>query len=307
MCRQCDKNPVYMLENGRKLCSSHFTAYFEKKVFSTIRKFNLLGKSGRIGVALSGGKDSITALYLLNRLAKRNPKMTITAILIDEGIKVTGEKTIKSAKRFCKKEEIGLNIYSFREEYGFALDEIIKKLKLKDKKVNPCTVCGILRRRLLNSKARELKFDKIATGHNLDDEVQSVIMNQLKKNVLATAKLGPVVGIINDRRFVQRIKPLYFCSEREVSIYARLKGFVDKKVVCKYRVYAFRKDVANMLDDFEKKHPGIKNNIISSFLEILPVLKKQYKGKRLETCKRCSEVSSKDICNVCRLVERIRG
>lgn len=306
ICKQCENNPVYTLENARKLCSSHFISYFEKKVFSTIRKFNLIGKSGRIGVALSGGKDSITALYLLNRLAKRNPNISITAILIDEGIKLTGEKTIKNAKRFCEQENIRLELYSFKKEYGITLDDIIKKLKSKDQKVNPCTICGILRRQLLNSKARELKMDKLATGHNLDDEAQSIIMNQFKRNVLASAKLGPVVGIKTDKMFVQRIKPLYLCPEKEISIYSKIKGFTDKKIVCKYRVYAFRKDVARMLDDFEKNHQGIKNNIISSFLEMSPVLKKQYKNKSLNACKRCGEISSKDVCNVCMLIEKVR-
>ena len=305
-CRDCRKNPVYTLENNKQLCDKHFVFYLERKVFGTIRKFKLIGKSGKLGVALSGGKDSITALYLLNRLTKHNPKLKVTAIMVDEGIKGSGEKTRANAISFCEKENIDLHIYSFKEEYGIALDSILKKLQSKGQKVNPCTICGILRRRLLNSKARELRLDSIATGHNLDDEAQSIIMNQFKKNVLASAKLGPIVGIKKDKRFVQRIKPLYLCPEKEVQLYAKLKGFVAKKLICKYRKFAFRKDVCNMLDDFEKQHPAIKNNIISSFLEILPLLKKEYKGKSMKTCKRCGEVSSKDVCNVCEIIDKIK-
>lgn len=304
-CIKCKNNSIYTLENGRQLCSSHFILYFEKKVFSTIRKFALIGKSGKIGVALSGGKDSITALYLLNRLTKRNPKLKVTAIMVNEGIKGSGDKTQANAIAFCEKEKIDLNIYSFSDEYGITLDNIIKRLQSKGQKVNPCTICGILRRRILNSKARELGLDSIATGHNLDDEAQSIIMNQFKKNVLASAKLGPIVGVKKDKRFVQRIKPLYLCSEKEVKLYAKLKGFVAKKIVCKYRKFAFRKGVCNMLDDFEKQHPAIKNNIISSFMEILPLLKKEYKGKKSNTCVRCGEVSSKELCNVCELIDKI--
>lgn len=304
-CIKCKNNPIYTLENNRQLCDSHFISYFEKKVFSTIRKFNLLGKSGRIGIALSGGKDSITALYLLNRIIMRNPKMQITAIMVDEGINASGDKTKANAISFCRKEKIDLKIYSFSEEYGIGLNNILKKLQSKDHKANPCTICGILRRRILNSKARELGLDKIATGHNLDDEAQSILMNQFKKNVLASAKLGPVVGVKKDKRFVQRIKPLYLCPEKEVMLYSRLKGFAAKKLICKYRKFAFRKDVCDMLNGFEQKHLGIKNNIISSFMEILPLLKKEYKNKRIRTCSKCSEVSSSDICNVCKLIEKI--
>ncbi|MEA3514447.1 MAG: TIGR00269 family protein [Nanoarchaeota archaeon] len=305
-CFECRNNPIYTLENNRQLCNNHFISYFEKKVFSTIRKFNLLGKSGRIGIALSGGKDSITALYLLNRIIMRNPKMQITAIMVDEGIKSSGEKTRSNAISFCKKEKIDLHIYSFSEEYGIALDDILKRLSSKADKANPCTICGILRRRILNSKARDLGLDCIATGHNLDDETQSILMNQLRKNVLASAKLGPVVGVKKYKRFVQRIKPLYLCPEKEVMLYSMLKGFAAKKLVCKYRKFAFRKDVCHMLDDFEQKHPGIKNNIINSFMEILPLLKKEYKNKKIRTCSRCGEVSSNDVCNVCKLIEKIK-
>ena len=212
----------------------------------------------------------------------------------------------KIQEHILDEKKIELKIYSFIEEYGIALDDILERLSSKADKANPCTICGILRRRILNSKARELGLDKIATGHNLDDEAQAILMNQFRKNVLASAKLGPVVGVKKDKRFVQRIKPLYLCPEKEVMLYSRLKGFAAKKLVCKYRRFAFRKDVCDMLDDFEQKHPGIKNNIISSFMEVLPLLKKEYQNKRIRTCSRCGEVSSKDLCNVCRLIEKIK-
>ena len=53
-------------------------------------------------------------------------------------------------------------------------------------------------------------------------------MNQFKNNIQASARLGPKVGLKNHAGFIQRIKPLYFLSEKEVSAYAFLKGFMDK-------------------------------------------------------------------------------
>ncbi|HAB51479.1 MAG TPA: tRNA lysidine(34) synthetase TilS, partial [Ignavibacteriales bacterium] len=74
------------------------------------------------------------------------------------------------------------------------MDEMLKILKVK-----PCTICGIFRRYLLNKKSKELKLTKLATGHNLDDEAQSIMMNQMKNNMNASARLGPKTGISNDK------------------------------------------------------------------------------------------------------------
>ena len=108
----CSKNPVIKLPAGERLCKSHFTKYFEGKVFRTIRQFNLIGKKERIVAALSGGKDSLTLLHILNKLSKQNPRIKVEAITIDEGIKGYREKTLKTAKKFCKKNKIKLNLFS---------------------------------------------------------------------------------------------------------------------------------------------------------------------------------------------------
>ena len=62
----CNKKPVIELYSGEKLCKGHFSEYFENKVLKTIRQFKLLDKEEKVGVALSGGKDSLTVLHILN-------------------------------------------------------------------------------------------------------------------------------------------------------------------------------------------------------------------------------------------------
>src|SRR3989338_7988327 len=90
----CPKKPAIELHKGNKLCKTHFMEYFESKVFKTIREFDLIGKKEHLGVAVSGGKDSLTVLHLLSKLSKQNPKIKLTAILINEGIKGYRDKTI---------------------------------------------------------------------------------------------------------------------------------------------------------------------------------------------------------------------
>ncbi|MBI2656857.1 TIGR00269 family protein [Candidatus Woesearchaeota archaeon] len=297
----CSEKPVIGLPSGEKLCKSHFTDYFENKVFKTIRQFDLIGREENLGVALSGGKDSLTVLHILNHLSKQNPKIRINAIAIDEGIAGYRDKTLAKAIDFCTKNNIELHIFSYKEEFGLPLDEMLKILDVK-----PCTICGIFRRYLLNKKSRELKLTKLATGHNLDDECQSIIMNQLKNNIEASARLGPKVGIIQNDKFVQRIKPLYLCMEKEVTAYAFINGLLDDFTECPNVVHSFRAQVRDILNDMEQKFPGTKYSTVNSFLQILPLLKQKFKGGMIKVCLKCNEASANDVCNACVYLERLK-
>lgn len=296
----CCNNPKVFELSNKKLCKEHFSEYFESKVFKTISQFNLIDKEENLGVALSGGKDSLTLLFILSKLAAKNPKIKLHAICIDEGIEGYRNKTIITAKEFCKKNDVPLDIYSYEKEFKMSLDKMLKTLDIK-----PCTMCGIFRRYLLNKKSKELNFTKLATGHNLDDEAQSIVMNQFKNNLMASARLGPISGIKKNRAFVPRIKPLYLCSEKEVATYAFINGILDDFTECPNVVKSYRAQVRDMLNNFENNNLGTKNAIVNSFLEILPELKEKYKFGEAGMCKECGEVASKDKCNACKLLDRL--
>jgi len=296
----CNQKPIIELPAGENLCKSHFTEYFENKVFKTIRQFDLIEKEENLGIALSGGKDSLTLLHILTKLSKQNSKIKLTAIAINEGIEGYRDKTLATAKEFCEKNNVPLNIYSYEQEFGMPLDKILKTLDVK-----PCTICGIFRRYLLNKKSKELGFTKLATGHNLDDEAQSIMMNQFKNNIKASARLGPKVGIKQNNKFVQRIKPLYLCTEKEVATYAFINNLLDDFTECPNISESYRAQVRDSINDLETKFPGTKYGIINSFLQILPDLKEKFKDQELNSCQKCSEPASKDICNTCRFVDKL--
>lgn len=298
----CNKNPIINLPAGEKLCKKHFIEYFEGKVFKTIRQFDLIGKKENLGVAISGGKDSLTLLHILNKLSRQNPKVSLTAILINEGIAGYRDKTIKTAKKFCSKNKINLKIYNYEKEFGMPLDKMLKALNAK-----PCTLCGIFRRYLLNKKSRELGFTKLATGHNLDDECQSILMNQFKNNMHLSARLGPKVGIKENKAMVQRIKPLYLCAEKEVATYAFVNNLLDSLIECPYVSESYRAQVRDMLNDFEAKFPGTKHGIVNSFLQILPELKNKFKGGEANYCRKCGEAAAKDKCNACKFIDKLKS
>ena len=74
-CKLCKTKPVINLTNNKvQLCSRCFIRYFERKVLKTIRQYNLIEKNDNIIVAVSGGKDSLSCLYLMNKIAKKKMK-----------------------------------------------------------------------------------------------------------------------------------------------------------------------------------------------------------------------------------------
>lgn len=303
VCKNCKEKSVITLTNSNiSLCKNCFIKYFEKKVKKTITDYKLIEKNDIIIVACSGGKDSTTLLYLIKKIIGPRKDTKLKVLAINEGIHGYRDKSLKFLKQFCKEQEVELNIYSYKKEFGKSLDEILKTYK-----GIPCSICGVLRRYLLNKKSKELGATKLATGHNLDDEAQSITMNYFKNNIKMSARLGPITGINKNDKFIPRIKPLYFLTEKEVTAYAFLKGFMDEFNECPNSPYSYRGQIRDMLNEFESKYPGTKHSIILSFLETIPLLKNHYKNDPnvIKTCKSCDEPCSQDICKACQYIETV--
>ena len=115
----------------------------------------------------------------------------------------------ENAIKFCEKYGIKLHHVSFKEQFGHSLCYLTSLLRGKGFKLNSCTVCGVLRRYLVNKHCRIMKASKVALGHNLDDEAQAIMMNFFRGNPEMSARIGPISGLIKDKRFVPRIKPIY--------------------------------------------------------------------------------------------------
>jgi len=291
-CKKCSKNAVF---SQPKYCKKHFMSYVESNIAKTIKKFNLISRRDKIVVAVSGGKDSLSVLY---NLRQYNP----VALAIDEGISGYREKTLADLDNFCKKYDIKLKIVSIKKEFGFTLDSALKKTKLK-----PCTVCGAIRRYLINKYAKKMKATKLATGHNMDDEAQSILMNLFRNQLEISARLGPMTGLIKDKRFIQRIKPLYFLTEKEITAYSFIKNFGVHYIECPYSTDSYRNYIADALNNEEQKNPGTKANIVKWFLKELPALKKQFATDKIpNSCEMCGEPAHGDICKVCELLEKIK-
>jgi len=279
-----------------------FIKQFEQKVKKTIQKYNLATKKDKIIVASSGGKDSTTALYLLHKFG-----YNVEALHINLLMGSWSKKNLQHIKDFCKAHKIKLHVYSIRDEIGYGIC-YVKSVVQQKAKLKQCTTCGIIRRWLINKKARELGATKLATGHNLDDEAQTILMNWMKGNPWLSLNLGPVTGAIQDKKFVTRIKPLYFCKEQDIRKYSEIMKLPVLYQRCPCVVGATRHEIRNKMDELEKSNPKIKENIVKSFLKIQKTLRQNFKGQsKLIYCKECGEPSRNEICHACRIMGYVKN
>lgn len=299
-CVACANRPVF-----ERLCKEHFLGSFERRVRDTIAKHRLLTKREKVLVAASGGKDSLTTLFLLKKLG-----YDVSALAIDEGIAGYRPETLRTLRRFCGERGIPLRVVTFKEAYGEELDAM-----LRDGKKHPCTVCGTFRRQLLNRHAQGSQkaslsgapetrsvsrgFDAIATGHNADDEAQAVLMNLCRANSELFPRGGPVTTS-DAKGFVKRVKPLYFCTEKEVLTYALLNGYAGAWNECPYVVRAYRAEVRDALNRYEATRPGAKRRVLARYLAV----KRNLAAPQHPSvpCATCGEPSADGACKACRLL-----
>lgn len=285
-----------------ELTDAKFTHYVEKKVRDTIKKFELFPRDAKVGVAVSGGKDSTAVLYILKQLG-----YDVEAITIDAKIGNYTDENVKNIKQVCKENKVKLHIISFREEFGHSLCYIKSVLQSKGIKYSSCMICGILKRYLINKYSKEFKFDVIVTGHNLDDEAQAFMMNVFRNDIKLAVRQGPISGTKDDKAFVRRVKPLYHISEEEIIRYTKIKEFPINYGICPCSVGAFRRGFKDILDVYEKKNPSVKYNILHFHERMSALLdqEKLTKGKA-NRCEICGEPAAKEVCNACKIFEVLK-
>jgi uncharacterized protein (TIGR00269 family) len=291
--------------SGEKLCGRCFCKSIENKVRATISRYEMFQHNDRIMVAVSGGKDSITLLHILSRIEKAFPEATLCAVTVDEGIRGYRDEALKFAVKNCGKLGVKHIVTSFKEMYGYKLDELVSMIEEKgEKELTPCSYCGVLRRRALNTAAREAGVHKLATGHNLDDETQTMILNILHGDALRITRVKPVLAVVHPK-LIQRVKPFCMVPEREIAFYAYLKKIEFQGIPCPYAGTALRNDIRTMLNRVEKKHAGTKFTIFKSMERIRPALEATAEEAKLQDCKRCGEPTVGELCKPCQMLEKL--
>ena len=299
-CSKCKKPAItFVRYNGTHLCSEHFINYFERRVKKDIKKQGKTQCDSKIGIAVSGGKDSVVALHIIYDIFSRRSNIELCGITVDEGIKGYRDKSLILAKNNCKKLGIKHYTISFKDEVGITMDEIAKK----QDELGECSYCGVFRRVCLNNKSKELGLDKLVTGHNLDDMAQSILMNFVNGDLKKLARLGPHKKV--QPGLVPRMLPLRTIPEKENALYAILKKIEYHDAECSYSTRALRGDFRDIIDNLEYKKPGTRHSILNSYDNIKDVLLEKYPPVKLNKCKNCGEPTSQKLCKACILRKKI--
>jgi len=299
-CDICRRNDIFYRRayEGVNLCSPCFRRSVEDKVRRTISEHKMLNWNDHVAVAVSGGKDSLALLHILKRLDVKFPRSRLTAIAVDEGVKGYRDEALRIAQESCEKIHVPLRTLSFKELYGFSLDELVAERKLNF----PCAVCGVLRRRAIATLAESVGAAKVATAHNLDDEVQTFLLNIFHGDPWRIARTAPALSGLGGL-FLKKVKPLCKILEKEIALYAYASGIAFQNITCPYAGSALRNDLRRALDLMEERHPGAKY-MASNSMETLRRNMSKPDRKDFRRCKICRSPSARELCSVCKIISR---
>lgn len=296
---RCDRCPreavIFIRYSGAHLCSDHFVEFFERRVYRDFRKQVELKNTQRIAVAVSGGKDSLVTLHILNSILKDIRSCDLVGITIDEGIRGYRPSSVDLAVDAYEELDVEYRILSFREHFGFALDDVIHT-------GNACSTCGVLRRWLMNRAAKEMGANHLATGLNLDDTAQSVLMNFCRGDIDKLSRMGPHERV--KEGLVPRIAPLIRCPENESYLYALSAEIPVHDRECPYSEQALRGIYRDVLGTLEDNTPGTKYAILSSHRGLMDMV--DIPSVDLENCSICGEPTSGEKCKACEILESVK-
>lgn len=303
-CSKCGKVAVYLRRyTNERLCQSCLQDTTLDRVRRTINRFQMFREDDRIAVAVSGGKDSAVLLHVLHQIESNYPQSEIIAVTIDEGIRGYRDEALKSARELAASLNLPLEIFAFKSIFEHSLDDIVEHRG--DASFGACSYCGVFRRRALEIAAKKLDVDVIATGHNMDDEAQTVLMNVLRGDSRRLAR----TNMPRDRSIeglTPRVKPILGLSERDIVAYAHSLDLPYHDVPCPYAAEAYRNDVRAFLTEMEHKRPGTLLTVLRSGEAISEAFQEVSDGTPMGHCESCGSPSPSKICKVCELLAKFQ-
>ena len=299
MCDSCQNPAVYTRKySGQKLCSTCFSNSIVRKTAKTISKYNMIQYNELVAVAVSGGKDSLALLKIIHEMAYTH-NFRIIAITIDEGIPGYRNEALEIVESFCSKLNVMHKVYSYKDLFELTLDEALELRE--NERISSCSICGILRRRAIDYAAKDIGADVIATGHNLDDTLQTFVINMLSGDTTRIGWMDPDTS----SNSLRKIKPFCEIYESEIVFYAFTNDIPFQSEPCPHMNEGIRTEIREFLNSLENHHSGIKNNLYQSILKISQVVKTTNSKEKIP-CEKCGTECTGNICSVCNMVLKLK-
>lgn len=298
-CDRCENQAAYTRKySGEKLCSECFSNSILRKTAKTISRYNMIKHNELVAVAVSGGKDSLALLNIINQMAATH-NFRIKAITIDEGIPDYRNEALEIVKTFCAKLNVEHKVFSYKELFDLTLDEA---LDLRgNEKTSSCSICGTLRRRAIDHAAKDIGADVIATGHNLDDTLQTFVINMLSGDTTKIGWMDPDTST----NTLRKIKPFCEIYESEIVFYAFTNDIPFQTEPCPHMNEGIRTEIREFLNSLEGKHSGIKNNLYQSIIKVSQIVKNTNHKQKI-ICIKCGNECTGEICSVCNMVLKLK-
>lgn len=211
-----------------------------------ISSLKMIADGDRVMVAVSGGQDSISLLWLLRERLKRIPiHHDIIAVHVELGF---GPSTGKEMEEFFIKNAFDHAI----------INTTFGPYAHSDKnRENPCFLCSRFKRKAIFEKAAELKCNKVAFGHHKDDFIETFFLNLLFAGSAST--IQPVQELFNGA--LTLIRPLYLLDEAKIKGYADEMGFPIIESECPTEGSSMRAQIKSLLTNLYHTNKKIKGNI----------------------------------------------
>jgi len=218
------------------------------------RDYGMLSEGDSVLVGVSGGRDSMALLDLLNTPMVFLPSFSVMAVHIDPGF----DESYK-----------GYNIlekYLKDNAYNYVMDKTdIGPLAHSDyNRKNPCFLCSRLRRKRIFEIADEYGCNKIAFAHHKDDIIETLLINMFYAREIST--MVPNQTIFKGKYHI--IRPFAYIREGLIKKYAKERGFPVVKDGCPTAKVSRRRYIKKVLDELEKENKDIRENIFKSMRHI---------------------------------------
>jgi len=249
--------------------------------------------------------------HILDETFAEDPRIEMIALTIHEGIEGYRDESVSACEKLAEDLEMRHELVSYEEEFGVRMDDVVED---DPENMAACAYCGVFRRDLLSKYAEELGADKLLTGHNLDDEAQTALMNFLEGDVSQIAKhFDASLGSFDERteteEFVPRAKPLRDVPEKEVALYAHLADLPAHITECPHSSEAYRGEIQELLLKLEENHPGTRHSIMAGYEELAGIVADEYEGTDQEAdlgeCEECGATTTRDKCRKCALLDSL--
>ncbi len=209
--------------------------------------------------------------------------------------------TLRAAERLTERLGVAHRIVRADEELGTTTDRAAAQLPT----TIPCSFCGVWRRQLLNRAARDAGADALILGFNLDDLAQTVLMNLVRGDLDRLVRMAP--HRVPQPGLVRRIAPLALVPEREVYLYARLKGLPFDHGECPHAARASRNLFREVVWQLEEALPGTRQSLLRTHDRLVERWLRDDGSSTPARCRSCGEPSASELCRACEYLQVVHG